>query len=82
MALDGIKGNSLGAYQYRPLAVLISTSGIYRLKPCVNLYVHLYFYSIWSLIKNSCVPLSSIFELSSMLSADYYLCQRLYIEGE
>ena len=41
MALEGIQGNTLGAYQYRPRAVLISTSGIfpvYLLKPWVNLY--------------------------------------------
>ena len=43
MALEGIQGNTLGAYQYRPRAVLISTSGIfpvYLLKPWVNLYIH------------------------------------------
>ena len=42
MALEGIQGNTLGAYHYRPRAVLISTSGIfpvYLLKPWVNLYV-------------------------------------------
>ena len=52
MALEGIDGNTFGAYQYRPRAVLISTSGIfpvYLLKPWVNLYniyvyIHIYIY--------------------------------------
>ena len=42
MALEGIQGNTLGAYQYRPRAVLISTLGtfpVYLLKPLVNLYI-------------------------------------------